>query len=287
MARRQEWYTENDDENSIIDGAANTKYALAQTFTLGTTGNNLTFNISQIKIKGKRLDDCGDITIQIQGVQPDGIPDGTTISTGILTQSEILTTDSWITVTMTSVALQAGQQYSLVVDPAIHTAADYFSWRTDGSTPAYTGGQQVIATGDGQTSWTLGSRDMMFQIEGGSYDGTLCTLADAVNKAGALASTASTEEILVSQYVKEAEGIVCAVTRFNWLTSYLTYSDDVKYILNQVVSDLAAISIITYDPSGYTDIVEAETMINVYRESVARGLSLLRNQDVKKFIEDA
>ena len=35
--------------------------------------------------------------------------------------------------------------------------------------------------------------------------------------------------------------------------------------------------------SGYTaDTVEAETMINVYREAIQRGLSLLRNQEVKE-----
>ena len=58
-----------------------------------------------------------------------------------------------------------------------------------------------------------------------------------------------------------------------------------KFIFNQVASDLAAIYIITYDMSAYTAAtVEAETMLNIYREAVARGLSLLRDQNVRKFI---
>ena len=39
--------------------------------------------------------------------------------------------------------------------------------------------------------------------------------------------------------------------------------------------------------AGYTSIVEAETMVNVYRESIARGLSILRNQEVKTFVNNA
>jgi len=127
--------------------------------------------------------------------------------------------------------------------------------------------------------------DMLFVIKGGEYSGTLCTLADAVNKAGANVSAGGSEEGLVSDFVRQAEGTIAAVTKFDWVDAYASISDDVKYILNDVASNLAAIYIISYDMSGYTaDTVEAETMINVYRESIARGLSLLKDQEVKDFI---
>ena len=287
MARRQEWYTTGDDGSSDLDGAAK---QFAMTFTLGTTGNNLTFNVSQIKVK---LTDnnvaTGNGTFEIQGVQPDGSPDGTAISTGTFDMTIPSTgAGSWVTVIMSATTLQAGQQYSLVFTDGFDAIGNWLGWRTDANGGAtYTGGF-VWSSTDSGASWTSATpKAAMFQIEGGSYDGTLCSLADAVNKMGANASAGGTSEVLVSDYVKQAEGIINAVTRFDCVGAYPGLTDEVRFILNQVTSDLAAIYGITYDMSGYTaDTVEAETMLNIYREAVARGLSLLRNQEVKRFIKN-
>ncbi len=110
------------------------------------------------------------------------------------------------------------------------------------------------------------------------------SLADASNKAGANANAGAKEEVLMSDYVRQAEGTINAVTRFNWVKTYSSLTDDVRFILNDVASDLAAIYAITYDMSGFTDRVEAETMINVYRDAALRGLSILKNQEVKTFM---
>ncbi len=283
MATRQEWYTVNDDEAFVFTTAAIQK---AQTFTLGTTGNNLTFNITQVKVRiGQNAGAMtGNSSWEIQGVEPDGSPDGVTLSTGTLDMS-LLGSATWHTITMTSVTLQANQQYALVCTDGFDNGTDVMYWRADGTSPSYTGGSMWESSDTGAT-WTVdATTDFMFQIEGGTYAGTLCTLAEAVNKAGTNASSGGTEEILVSDYVKQAEGVINAVTRFNWIGAYSTLTEDVKNILNQTASDLAAIYIITYDMSAYTaDTVEAETMLNIYREAVARGLSLLRNQEVKRFM---
>ncbi len=285
MARRQEWYTAGDDQDEDWDPDADQK---AMTFTLGTTGNNLTFNITQIKVKLKNTGTpTGNQTWEIQGVQPDGSPDGTALSTGTLDMA-LVTAEGWYTITMSAATLEAGQQYALVGKDGYLSAGNLLNWRYDDANGTYGGGNMWVSTNTGATWQDRGSgEDCMFQIEGGSYEGTLCSLADAVNKAGANASSGGTEEVLVSDFVRQAEGVINAVTRFDWVGAYSGLTDEVRFILNQVASDLAAIYIITYDMSGYTaDTVEAETMLNIYREAIARGLSLLRNQEVKRFIEN-
>ncbi len=286
MARRQEWYTTGDDAANDFDADA---VAIAQTFTLGTTGNNLTFNVSRIKVFldatiGAALTQIQ--TWEIQGVQPDGSPDGNVLSTGTIDTSIITTTQGWYTIEMSSGTLEAGQQYALVGLDGYTSVGNFVSWRLDANgSLTYTGGNGWTSADSGVTWTDVSNKALMFQIEGGTYDGTLCTLADAVNKAGANASSGGTSEVLVSDFVRQAEGLINAVTRFDWVTAYSGLTNQVKFILNQVASDLAAIYIINYDMSAYTaSTVEAETMLNIYREAVARGLSLLRNQEVKDFI---
>jgi|APSaa5957512576_1039674.scaffolds.fasta_scaffold01415_9 hypothetical protein len=278
MASAFEKYTTGDDTNGSFN--SNIQFD-AQTFTIGTVGDNLTFNISSVdvKIKGGDADDTA--LVSVQGVKPDGTPDGVSISTG--TSAAIGETARWMNVTMTNAALKASTQYCLIVNPG--AGASYtIGWREDESSASYAGGSLWRTNDTGGTWAEESTKDKMFQINGGDYAGTLCTLADARNKGGANASSTATNESLVSDYVKQAEGIINAVTRFDWVAQYASLTDEVKFILNQTASDLAAIYIITYDMSGFTDRVEAETMVNVYRESVARGLSLLRNQEVKSFM---
>ena len=86
--------------------------------------------------------------------------------------------------------------------------------------------------------------------------------------------------------IKDGRNRINANTRFNWVDAYSSLTDEVKFILNDVASSLAAIYIITYDISGFTDRVEAETMINVLRDSALAELAILKNKEVKDFMVD-
>ena len=69
MVSKQEWYTIGDDANQGFDGSDEA----AQTFTLGTTGDNITFNITSVDIKlTKTGSPTGTMDIEIQNVKPDG-----------------------------------------------------------------------------------------------------------------------------------------------------------------------------------------------------------------------
>lgn len=117
--------------------------------------------------------------------------------------------------------------------------------------------------------------------------GIFCTTAEVARKAGANASATSVAEAYVNDYVTQAESIINTICRFNFSDAYTGLNVDVKGILKQVASDLAAIYVIQFDMSGFTTRTEAEDMINILRDSALRGLSILRDQKQKDFINGA
>jgi hypothetical protein len=115
--------------------------------------------------------------------------------------------------------------------------------------------------------------------------GTFCTTAEVERKAGANVSATSKAEAYTNQYVKEAEGVICAVARYDFVTNYASLTTIAKELLRQVASDLAAMYAIQYDMSGFTSRIEAEDMINILRDSALRGLSLLRDQKLETWMK--
>jgi len=115
--------------------------------------------------------------------------------------------------------------------------------------------------------------------------GTLCLSGAALLKAGANVSSSLTEDNY-DQAIEEAESTICAITRYNWMNVYATLNADVKYILQEVCSNLAGIYLLNYDMSGIT-MDEAQTRLNVLIDGALRGLSVLRDRKVQDFINGA
>jgi len=281
MATTFEFFTEGDDAAQTMSTAA---YP-GQTFTIGTTGADLTFNVSSIDIRiiATTLG-AGTLTAEIFEVDPAGLPRGSAISTGTHTMNPAWDgTTHWVNIPVSIISLKASTKYALTV--AGSGGAGEWDWRKD-TANGYAGGA-ALTTADTGSSWTeVGANDMLFQINGGDYAGTLCTLADAVNKGGANANAVATNESLVSDWVRQAEGKIACVTEFDWVDAYSSISEDVRFILNETASEIAAIKIITYDMDAYkAETSEAETMINVYRENINFNLNLLSQERVKDFLE--
>lgn len=117
---------------------------------------------------------------------------------------------------------------------------------------------------------------------------TLCTSGAMIIKAGANASTtAITSGAILALFNDHAENIINVSTRKNWITSYSSLNAGVKYILDDCCSSLGAISLITYDMSGFTSRAEAQSMIDVLNYSVNRDLKLLEEEKTKDFITGA
>ena len=117
--------------------------------------------------------------------------------------------------------------------------------------------------------------------------GIFATTAEVQQKAGANASATSKAEAYVNSFMTQVESLINTVCRYNFSDNYSTLNVDVKGILKEVASDLAAIYVIQYDLSGFTSRIEAEDMINVLRDAALRGLAVLRDKKAQDFVIDA
>src|SRR3990167_11469898 len=93
--------------------------------------------------------------------------------------------------------------------------------------------------------------------------GIFATTAEVQYKAGANASTVSNTEAYINSYMTQVESYINAATHKNWSDAYSALNVDVKGILKECASDMAAIYVINYNMSGFKSRAEAELMINV------------------------
>lgn len=117
--------------------------------------------------------------------------------------------------------------------------------------------------------------------------GIFCTTAEVVRKAGDGANSTATAEAYTNDFVTQAESEINVATRYNWSDAYAGLNADVKGILKQAASNLAAIYVINYDMGGYTSRREAESMINVLRDGYLRCIAILRDKKAETFTTGA
>ena len=117
--------------------------------------------------------------------------------------------------------------------------------------------------------------------------GIFATTAEVQRKAGANASSTSNVEAYINDFISQAESFINVATTYNWSDAYATLNADVKGILKEIASNLAAMYVIQYDMSGFTSRTEAETMLDVLREGALRGLSIIRNKNPQEFMINA
>jgi len=117
--------------------------------------------------------------------------------------------------------------------------------------------------------------------------GIFATTAEIGRKAGENASATSKAEAYTNDFISQAESFINCATRKNWSDGYTGLNADVKGLLKEVGSNLAAIYVIQYDMSGFTSNIEAEDMITVLRDAALRGISILRDKNVEAFMDGA
>ena len=117
--------------------------------------------------------------------------------------------------------------------------------------------------------------------------GIFATTAQIGYKAGAGKSATSAAEAYTNFYIGMAESIINCMTRKNWSDAYAGLNADVKYILQDAASSLAAIYVIMYDFSGYSSKAEAQTMIDILRDSFIRDIELLKDLKTQDFMTGA
>jgi len=117
---------------------------------------------------------------------------------------------------------------------------------------------------------------------------TFCVSGAVLDKAGASRNTAlDIDQTAMDRFVNQAESKINVACRYNFTDNYASLNDDVKRILEDTASSLAAMNVIAYDMSGYTSRGEAESMINVLRDGVLMNISILRDKKAQDFINAA
>ena len=113
----------------------------------------------------------------------------------------------------------------------------------------------------------------------------MTTSGAVILKAGANVSSVLIDPD-INQFINEAESYVNIQTRFNWTDAYGSLNDDVKQILNETVSNLAAIYVINYDPDAIGRST-AVSKINVLWDRVQKNIQFLKNTEKTDFVKDA
>lgn len=117
--------------------------------------------------------------------------------------------------------------------------------------------------------------------------GIFATTAEIGYKAGSGKSSTSSAEAYTNSYVAQAESIINSATRYNWSDAYSGLNADVKGILKDAASNLAAMYVIQYDMSGYTSLGEAQTMLDLLRDAFERDIKLLIDIKTRDFVNEA
>ena len=116
--------------------------------------------------------------------------------------------------------------------------------------------------------------------------GIFCTVAEVQRKAGANASATSNVEAYIDDFTSQAESYINCVTGFNWSDTYATENVDVKGILKEAASNLAAIYVLNFDfNSASVPRIEIEDRINVLWARLQECIKILKEAGTNKFIQ--
>lgn len=106
--------------------------------------------------------------------------------------------------------------------------------------------------------------------------GIFATTAEVQYKAGANASSTYNAELYINSFIAQAESRINTESGWNWSDRYASLNVDVRKILTEAASNLAATYVIQADMSGFTSLGEAQTQLDVLRVNYQDCVILLR-----------
>jgi hypothetical protein len=264
---------------SII--AKNAICLLAQSFTVGYNGTNESFILQQVDLRiQKVLTPAADLQVEIWSADSNGMPT-TLLANTTITQANISTADSYKSITgWAGTTLSASGKYALVIYHTDASAANHVRWigtdlsnnyGVDSDTDVI--GAAWIKKQTGESTWTRETsgndpRDFNFILYGKPWVVSTTTYEEVLAKAGGNANATGKDVDHATLYIRQAENTLNARTRFNWTDNFASLSVDVKYIVSNAISSMAAIDIINYNMAGFTTRLEAEDMKKTLRENV-------------------
>jgi len=100
-------------------------------------------------------------------------------------------------------------------------------------------------------------------------------------------SATSAAEAYTNDFIAQAESFINVLCRKNYSDSYGSLNADVKALLKEAASNLAAIYVAQYDSAGYGSQREQENIININWARFVQCIGLLKDQNSVTFINGA
>lgn len=257
---------------------------LAQIFTIGTVGTNETFTLEQVDLKLTKVGaSAGNLLCTIRNVSAGQVTNVIDEASTIVANN--ITDNAWNSFTgFKGATLQAGLSYAIVLYNGSATKIACTKWNGS-NTDVYLPGNAKLSQ-DGVT-WTSINIDadadgLTFKVWGKTWTGTLSQYSDVIEKAGDGADANALANI--SNYVQKAESVLNARTKVDWTARYPSLNANTKYIIDEIISNLAAIKVINYNMYGYTSRLEAESMKETLRNEAETYINELKKSDILKFV---
>jgi len=134
-------YEYYDDYNTVDTTKDTVTHWMAQTFTVGTVGENVDFNVTSVKARVYKVGTPGTLTVSIRGTSG-GAPTGGDLTSDVRDATGFLTPMGQLEefVFDSPVLLKAGTTYAIVLVHSIVSTLNYVGWRLKNPDPAYSGG---------------------------------------------------------------------------------------------------------------------------------------------------
>ena len=123
-----------------------------------------------------------------------------------------------------------------------------------------------------------------------AHEGIYATSAECIHKLGKFYNATDIVEARINELMVQAEGVINDAGRKVFATdaaAFTALSSDVRGILSLISSNYVGMSGISYDMSAFPTRTQAEDAINVLRDGMLLGLSVLKDKKVQTFIEKA
>ena len=114
--------------------------------------------------------------------------------------------------------------------------------------------------------------------------GIFATTAEVQRKVGGFANATPNTEAYINDFMTQAESHINVRTRFNWSDAYSGLDVDVKGLLKEAASNLAAMYVIVYNMDGWTSQAKVETLLDVLLDRANAAMKILEGQKEKDFI---
>jgi hypothetical protein len=145
--------------------------SIAQTFTVGSVGENTTFIIKQVRMSLASIVTPLDFSIEIQYTNPSTFePNGTIITQNTTIDNSVVNSNStfkFLYFDIPEAVLEAGERYALVLR---YNSGGQMNWQGI-SGNFYPGGEYFYANPPSSDNWVTQNRDFVFEILGDNYTG--------------------------------------------------------------------------------------------------------------------